>query len=158
MKEHKKDYEYLRGDLRANLQILTRSLDGAVRIMSEGQKRRLFSKKSKHPDLERLLCTAHSNVYRIAYDFDEFISLLEAYPKTVSDYLLEQERLKLLEPKAYKAMARKGVIELDENGEPKDWRRGVVHVYWSELKRLMKEEYGVEWKSPAEKNPQIRYD
>lgn len=158
MKEHKKDYEYLRGDLRANLQILTRSLDGAVRIMSEGQKRRLFSKKSKHSDLERLLCTAHSNVYRIAYDFDEFINLLEACPKSISDYLLEQERLKSLESKAYRAMARRGVIELDENGKPREWKLGNIHAYWSEMKKLMRKEYGVDWKSPADRNPHTRYD
>lgn len=158
MKEDEKDYEYFRGGLRGSLQILTRSLNEAVRIMSEGQKRRLFYKKSKHSDLERLLHTAHSSAHRVAYDFDEFINLLEACPKSISDYLLEQERLKSLESKAYRAMARRGVIELDENGEPREWKLGNIHAYWSEMKKLMRKEYGVDWKSPADRNPHTRYD
>ena len=93
-----------------------------------------------------------------ASTFNELIELLESYPDTVSNYLLEQKMLKSLEPKVYKAMAKKGLIELDENGGPKEWRRGTINAYWLEQKRLMKKEYGVDWKSPADRNPHTRYD
>ena len=90
--------------------------------------------------------------------FNDLIDLLETRPETVSEYLLEQKRLKSSEPQVYKAMAKRGIIELDENGEPKEWKMGNIHAYWSELKKLMKKEYGVDWKSPADRNPHTRYD
>lgn len=90
--------------------------------------------------------------------FNDLIDLLEAHPETVGEYLLEQKRLKSLESQVYKAMAKRGIIELDENGEPKEWKMGNIHAYWSELKKLMKKEYGVDWKSPADRNPHTRYD
>ena len=56
--------------------------------------------------------------------FNDLIDLLETRPETVSEYLLEQKRLKSSEPQVYKAMAKRGIIELDENGEPKEWKMG----------------------------------
>lgn len=34
---------------------------------------------------------------------------------------------------------------------------GICHRYWYRKKELLKE-YGIEWKSPAEMNPDIRFD
>lgn len=35
---------------------------------------------------------------------------------------------------------------------------GSCHSYWSTKKRILKEEYGIDWLTPAECNPEIRYD
>lgn len=35
---------------------------------------------------------------------------------------------------------------------------GYCHVYWAVKKRILKEKYGIDWKSPAELNPHIRFD
>jgi hypothetical protein len=35
---------------------------------------------------------------------------------------------------------------------------GFVHVFWDTKKRILKETYDVDWKSPAEMNPHIEYD
>jgi hypothetical protein len=35
---------------------------------------------------------------------------------------------------------------------------GYCHDYWSTKKRILKEKYGVDWKSPAEMNPGVLFD
>ena len=35
---------------------------------------------------------------------------------------------------------------------------GFCHVFWNEKKRILKEEYNIKWFTPAECNPQNRYD
>ncbi len=35
---------------------------------------------------------------------------------------------------------------------------GFCHVYWGMKKRLLKEKYGIDWKSPAELNPTVMFD
>ena len=42
----------------------------------------------------------------------------------------------------------------------KDCPRGLgfCHIYWSAKKRLLKEKYGIDWQSPAERNPMILFD
>ena len=35
---------------------------------------------------------------------------------------------------------------------------GYCHYYWQAKKSILKEKYGVDWKSPAELNPGIRFD
>lgn len=47
---------------------------------------------------------------------------------------------------------------VDENGKPLEAVFGSCHVYWSIKKRLMKEKYNVDWKTPAELHPEINYD
>ena len=37
-------------------------------------------------------------------------------------------------------------------------RLGFCHTYWAEKKRILKEEYGIEWFTPAECHPFKRYD
>jgi len=36
-------------------------------------------------------------------------------------------------------------------------RRG-VHIFWNTKKKLPKEKYGIDWRSPAEMNPYIIFD
>lgn len=35
---------------------------------------------------------------------------------------------------------------------------GYCHLYWATKKRILKEKYSIDWKSPAELNPHILYD
>ena len=37
-------------------------------------------------------------------------------------------------------------------------RLGFCHLYWSTKKRILKEEYGIDWLTPAECNPDVIYD
>lgn len=44
--------------------------------------------------------------------------------------------------------------------ELKDCPRGLgfCHIYWSVKKRILKEKYNIDWRSPAELHPFIRFD
>ena len=35
---------------------------------------------------------------------------------------------------------------------------GYCHVLWAKKKQILKERYGIDWKSPAELNPTIEFD
>lgn len=35
---------------------------------------------------------------------------------------------------------------------------GSCHVIWNEQKRILKEKYNIDWKSPRELNPNARFD
>ena len=35
---------------------------------------------------------------------------------------------------------------------------GFCHVFWAEKKRILKEKYGIDWKTPAEQNPGLCID
>ena len=35
---------------------------------------------------------------------------------------------------------------------------GSCHVYWANKKIILREKYGIDWKSPAELNPFIHFD
>lgn len=35
---------------------------------------------------------------------------------------------------------------------------GYCHVFWTTKKQILKEEYGIDWKSPAEMNMNITFD
>lgn len=41
---------------------------------------------------------------------------------------------------------------------PKKGSMGFVHVIWATKKRVLKQKYGIEWRSPAELNPQVMFD
>ena len=49
-----------------------------------------------------------------------------------------------------------------ENRDPPrtihDVGMGYCHVFWRHKKRILKEQYDIEWQSPAELNPHIWYD
>lgn len=34
---------------------------------------------------------------------------------------------------------------------------GFIHIYWSTKKRILKKDYGIDWKTPEELNPHISY-
>ena len=37
-------------------------------------------------------------------------------------------------------------------------RMGYCHLFWREKKRILKEKYGIDWKTPAELNPYVYFD
>ena len=44
--------------------------------------------------------------------------------------------------------------------EFKDYPQGMgfCHIYWRRKKQLLKELYDIDWKTPAELNPHIKFD
>ena len=38
------------------------------------------------------------------------------------------------------------------------YRMGRCHIYWGHKKRLLKEKYNIDWKSPDDMNPGIMFD
>lgn len=50
--------------------------------------------------------------------------------------------------------------EAEENlrDDPSAGHLGFCHVFWWEKKRILKEKYGIDWKSPDEMNPDVIYD
>ena len=37
-------------------------------------------------------------------------------------------------------------------------RRGYCHRLWAETKRILREKYGLDWKTPSEMNPGVLFD
>ena len=68
----------------------------------------------------------------------------------------EEEMLKEIENKVDNEMIERGLLTV------KDGRKipafGSIHVRWEIEKKLLKERYNYDWKTPAEKNPGIMYD
>ena len=50
--------------------------------------------------------------------------------------------------------ARKNMRELTG----KEWGIGYCHMFWIAKKKILKEKYNIDWRSPAEMNPEIIYD
>jgi hypothetical protein len=46
--------------------------------------------------------------------------------------------------------------EVAARGELPYW--GVCHLVWPVQKRILKEKYGIVWRTPAEMNPEILFD
>ena len=68
----------------------------------------------------------------------------------------EEEMLKEIENEVDNEMVERGLLTI------KDGRKipafGSIHVRWEIEKKLLKERYNYDWKTPAEKNPGIMYD
>lgn len=41
---------------------------------------------------------------------------------------------------------------------PRGRLMGYIHGFWATKKRILKEKYGVDWRSPAEMNPNVAFD
>lgn len=56
-------------------------------------------------------------------------------------------------------MEQKIKNQLSGFGFPPEARSlGWCHMYWGIKKEILKNDYNIEWKSPAELNPNIMYD
>lgn len=58
----------------------------------------------------------------------------------------------------YKAVIKDVEKELEELLKDKPRGTGFCHIYWYEKRRILKEKYGINWKSPAIMNPRVRFD
>ena len=57
-----------------------------------------------------------------------------------------------------KELIRKAGKEARKNLIFKRKTLGYCHLFWGEQKRILKDKYGIDWKSPTDRNPDIRYD
>lgn len=65
--------------------------------------------------------------------------------------------LKKIEPEVDKELIALNLLKIDDNGK-KDYALGSCNVTWEIQKRILKEKYNVDWKSPQDKNPNIHFD
>ena len=80
--------------------------------------------------------------------------MTEAYVKTVQHDPKEDDPK--LGPIIKEAAEEAKRIVYERHGLSKH-RRGIGHEIWTEQKRLLKEK-GIDWKSPAEMNPNVIFD
>jgi hypothetical protein len=59
-----------------------------------------------------------------------------------------QVQLKAADEEADQELAQKGVKN----------KAGSCHVFWEPKKRILREKYGIDWRTPAEMNPEITFD
>ena len=67
-----------------------------------------------------------------------------------------EKRIKEIEDEVDQEMIKQGLLKI-ENGR-KIPSFGSCHVRWGIEKKILKERFGIDWKTPAEKNPYIDYD
>nr|MDO8115629.1 hypothetical protein [Candidatus Sigynarchaeota archaeon] len=60
------------------------------------------------------------------------------------------DRIKAAEKEASRLLKRSKRI--------KEGQLGYCHAFWGAKKRILREKYGIEWKSPAELNPYTKFD
>jgi len=68
----------------------------------------------------------------------------------------EEMQLKAIEPEVDKQLTELGLLKI-ENGK-KVYAFGSCHAMWKIQKKLMKEKFNVDWKSPQDKNPFAHFD
>jgi hypothetical protein len=60
----------------------------------------------------------------------------------------------------YKGVFLKIDVEVKKKleGHPMQGKLGYCHIFWETKKKILKEKYGIDWKSPAEMNPDVFFD
>ncbi|MFC2038983.1 hypothetical protein ACFLUG_04360 [Chloroflexota bacterium] len=53
---------------------------------------------------------------------------------------------------------KKAEEQADKNLEAFPRSLGFCHRLWGEKKRILKEEYGIDWRSPQDMNPEMKFD
>lgn len=56
----------------------------------------------------------------------------------------------------FEISAHEAAIELENH--PFKGEMGFCHIYWPTRKRILKEKYNIDWKTPPEENPGVLYD
>ena len=64
--------------------------------------------------------------------------------------------LKEIEPDVDNELMEMGLLKI-ENGK-KDYALGSVNVKWDIQKKILKDKYNIDWKTPKDKNPNINFD
>lgn len=78
--------------------------------------------------------------------------------KTNSDLNDEEaeKRLKEIEEEVDQEMIKQGLLRIEDGKKIPSF--GSCHVRWGIEKKILKERFGIDWKTPAEKNPNINFD
>jgi len=60
----------------------------------------------------------------------------------------------------YRNIFRKIDAEVDEalKDDPSKGKLGYCHIFWDTKQEMLKEKYGISWKTPTEMNPEILFD
>lgn len=106
---------------------------------------------------EKRLFQKYNNVPTFLYSREEgyvFIAIDHYSNKIVMAKTNSEETLQQLK-EIEEEVDRKVNKNLKDTQQP---MLGFCHVFWNEKKRILKEEHNIEWFSPAECNPQNRYD
>ena len=64
---------------------------------------------------------------------------------------------KKIRPEVEKIMMQNYPSSVDEKGNWKPFR-GSCHIIWKLEKRILKQRYNIDWKTPAEEHPDWRFD
>lgn len=81
----------------------------------------------------------------------------DAFPPTNNKVENEVEKyLKEIKPEVDKQLIEMGLLTITDGKEYPAF--GSCHTRWDIEKRLLKEKYNIDWQTPAEKNPYIKYD
>ena len=60
----------------------------------------------------------------------------------------KKKLIKAAETEAKYSMEQDGTIQLD----------GACHILWGRQQKILKEKYGISWRSPSDMNPDIMFD
>jgi hypothetical protein len=55
-------------------------------------------------------------------------------------------------------LIRKAKLEAEESTRAFAGRLGYCHMLWINQKRILRDKYGIDWKTPAEMNPEADID
>ena len=58
----------------------------------------------------------------------------------------------------YLAIEQELEVKIEKKLEDVQRDHGYCHRYWSAKAEILKEDYGIEWKSPRVLNPRIKFD
>lgn len=61
-----------------------------------------------------------------------------------------------IEPEIDAALMEQGLLTIKDGD--KQYALGACHSVWGMQKRILRERYGIDWKTPAERNPHITFD
>lgn len=59
---------------------------------------------------------------------------------------------------AFQSKLEQAMQEAEENLAAVPRGRGFCRHLWAETKRILREKYGLEWKTPGEMNPHVLFD
>lgn len=62
-----------------------------------------------------------------------------------------------IDPEIDAMLIEEGLLTITDDGD-KQYALGACHVLWGMQKRILRERYGIDWKTPAEQNPDIMFD
>ena len=67
-----------------------------------------------------------------------------------------KKALKEIQPEVEKELMSLNLLKVEN--EKKIYAIGSTNIKWKIQKRILKERYNLDWKSPQDKNPNINYD